>query len=160
MTIKLDVLLVQIIHILILFWIFKKLIWNALTQALLERKSKIQKLDHAEEEYAKIVAEAKFKSEETIKEWLHRKEEIIHEATLVAQKKADDILANAEKNVERMVSDAQAKAMSLEKELKDGFVQWVKATTKLVVNKLVKEDVAVQNAYIDSLVNEFVWSKN
>lgn len=159
MTIKLDVLLVQIIHILILFWIFKKLIWNTLTNALLERKSKIQKLDNAEAEYAKIVAEAKSKSEETIKEWLLRKEEIINEATLVAQKKAADVLVQANKNAERIINDAQWKAFSLEKELKDGFVEWVKATTKLVVNKLVKEDVAVQNAYIDSLVNEFVWWK-
>ena len=87
MTIKLDVLLVQLIHIVLLFWIFKKLIWNTLTNALLERKSKIEKLDNADAEYAKILAEAKVQSEATIKEGLTRKEEIIAEATLVAKKK-------------------------------------------------------------------------
>lgn len=159
MTIKLDVLLVQLIHIVLLFWIFKKLIWNTLTNALLERKSKIQKLDNADAEYAKVLAEAKLKSEATMKEGLIRKEEIIAEATLVAQKKADDLMIQAEKNAQRIQNDAEVKAFSLEKELKDGFVDGVKATTKLVINKLVKEDVAVQNAYIDGLVNEFVWWK-
>ena len=156
MTIKLDVLLVQLIHIIVLFWIFKKLIWKALTQALLERKLKIQKLDNADAEYAKVLAEAKLTSEATIKDWLLRKEEIIAEATLVAQKKADNLIAQAEKNAQRIQKDAEIKAVSLEKALKDAFVDGVKATSKLVVNKLVKEDVAVQNVYIDSLVNEFV----
>jgi F0F1-type ATP synthase membrane subunit b/b' len=159
MTIKLDVLLVQIIHIAILFWIFRKVIGDSLTTALLERKIQKAKLDNADAEYAKILAEAKLQSESTMKEGLIRKEEIIAEATLVAQKKADDLMIQAEKNAQRIQNDAEVKAFTLEQELKDGFVDGVKATTKLVINKLVKEDVSVQNAYIDSLVNEFVWWK-
>lgn len=159
MTIKLDVLLVQIIHILLLFWIFRKLIWDSLSTALLERRSKVEKLQNADAEYARILAEAQESADAAIKAWVQRKEEIVAEAALLAKKRADEIVALAEKQSERIQSEATQKAANLEKELKDGFVDGVRNTTKLIVTKLVNDDVTLQNTYIDGLVQEFVGRK-
>lgn len=68
MTIKLDVLLVQLIHIALLFWIFKKVIGDSLINALLERKTQIAKLEDADAEYKRILAEAQANADVSIKE--------------------------------------------------------------------------------------------
>jgi F0F1-type ATP synthase membrane subunit b/b' len=90
---------------------------------------------------------------------VQRKEEIVAEAALLAKKRADEIVALAEKQSERIQSEATQKAANLEKELKDGFVDGVRNTTKLIVTKLVNDDVTLQNTYIDGLVQEFVGRK-
>lgn len=130
-----------------------------MSTALLERKNKVEKLENADAEYARVLAEAQANADAAIKAWLARKEEIIAEATLVAKKREEEILALAEKQAMRIQDDAQQKAANLEKELKDGFIDGVRKTTKLVVNKLIKSDADLQNTYIDGLVREFVDSK-
>lgn len=55
----------------------------------------------------------------------------------------------------RFLEDAQQKAGRLEQELKDGFLDGVKHTTQLVVNKLFAKDVNLQDSYVESLVKEF-----
>jgi F0F1-type ATP synthase membrane subunit b/b' len=90
---------------------------------------------------------------------VQRKEEIVAEAALLAKKRADEIVALAEKQAERIQNEAAQKATNLEKELKDGFVDGVRNTTKLIVTKLINDDVALQNTYIDGLVQEFVGRK-
>jgi len=159
MEFNLGIFLAQLVNFTIIFFVFKKLIWDKIFQAIQERRSKIEKLENADEEYAKILAEAHKNADSAIKEWLQRKEEIISEAILVAKKREEDILALAEKQAMRIQDDAQQKAANLEKELKDGFIDGVRKTTKLVVNKLIKSDVDLQNTYIDWLVHEFVDGK-
>jgi F0F1-type ATP synthase membrane subunit b/b' len=159
MTIKLDVLLVQIIHIVLLFWIFRKLIGNSLAHALLERKNKVERLEHADAEYERILVEAQEAADAAIKAGVQRKEEIIAEAINIAKKREDEILLLAEKQAKAIQDAAVQKTLDIEKELKEGFIDGVKRTTKLVVNKLIKDDVALQNSYIDGLVNEFVGEK-
>lgn len=68
MTIKLDVLLVQIIHVLVLFWMFRKIIGDSLTTALIERKQTISKLANADAAYAEKIAQAKEEADAMIKE--------------------------------------------------------------------------------------------
>lgn len=159
MTIKLDVLLVQLFHVVLLFWVFRKLIWNSLSTALLARKAQIAKLDNADAEYKRILAEAQTTAEETVKAWLQKKDAIIAEATLVAKRREEEIVSAAQKQAMMIQDEATQKAANLEKELKDGFVDGVKQTTKLVVNKLINDDAALQNSYIDALVGEFVGKK-
>ena len=155
MTIKLDVLLVQIIHVLVLFWMFRKIIGDSLTTALLERKATISKLANADAAYAEKIAQAKEETDAMIKEWLARKDTLIAEWTQLAQKKYDSIVADGEQKATRFLEDAQQKAGRLEKELQDGFLDGVKHTTQLVVNKLFAKDVSLQESYVETLVKEF-----
>ncbi len=159
MTIKLDVLVIQIIHIVILFWVFKKLIGSSLADALLARRTQVEKLENADLEYQEKLALAQENADQLLQEWIKRKEEIIAEWVLVAQKKSDEIVSNAQKQAERITSDAVDQVKNLEKELKDWFVDGVKHTTKLVVNKLITDKPELNSAYIDGLVQEFTASK-
>jgi len=68
MTIKLDVLIIQLIHVAILFRLFKKIIGDSLTQAIIKRKSLMAKLEDADKTYAEIIAEANEKSDALVQE--------------------------------------------------------------------------------------------
>lgn len=124
-----------------------------------KRLEELKKADNAAYVFDEMVQKAEEEKHKILAEVAHHKESLIQEAVQVAHKKQESILEDAAKKAKIIVDEATQKIDSLEKQLKDGFIEWVKATTKLVVNKLVKEDVAVQNTYIDSLVNEFVGSK-
>lgn len=155
MTIKLDVLLVQILHVIILLWIFRKIIGTSLTEALLDRKKKIHKLQHADEVYQEMITKAQEEANEIVKEGVQRKEALIAEGSQLAQKKYDQILADAEHKAQRMVEEAMLKAESLQRELKDSYVEGVKKTAQLVVNKIFQDDVSLQDTYLQKLVEEF-----
>lgn len=155
MTIKLDVLLIQLINIGILFFVFRKFIGSALTNEIVRRKEALRKLSHAEETYQEMIAKAQEEVNGLIKEGVVRKEALIAEWTLLAQKSHDQIMKDADHKANRIVEAATLKADSLERELKDSYVDGVKKTAQLVVNKLFKNDVSLQDKYMEELVEEF-----
>ncbi len=154
MVIKLDVLLVQLFHIAILFWVFRKLVWDSLTNAILARRVKQEKLDHAEAEAAKYILEAKAQADILVQEWLQHKKSIIDEAAITAEKKADDIIANAHKQAEKIKEAANFESLQMKQELEQNRTDGVKQTALVVVRKLFDKDVSLQQEYLDMLVKE------
>jgi F0F1-type ATP synthase membrane subunit b/b' len=154
MTIKLDVLLVQILHIAILFRVFKKLVGDSLTNALLARRQQAEKLANADAEYAKSIAEAKAKADILVQEGLKHKESIIEEAKMTAQRKADEIVSSAEKQAGSITATATQQAESMKVELQNSWIDGVKQTAEVVVKKLFKKDVTLNKEYLDMLVKE------
>lgn len=154
MTIKLDVLIIQILHIVILFWIFNKLIGTSLIDALLARRQQAEKLANADAEYAKSLAEAKAKADVLVQEGLKHKESIIEEAKLTAQRKADEIVTSAEKQAWSITATATQQAESMKVELQNSWIDGVKQTAEIVVKKLFKKDVSLNKEYLDLLVKE------
>jgi F-type H+-transporting ATPase subunit b len=154
MTIKLDVLLVQLLHIAILFWIFKKYISVPLTELLLERRNNLDKIANADADYAKSLAEAKAKADVIVQEGLKHKQSIIEEATLTAQKKADELLASANKQAGNITESASKQAETMKVELQNSWMDGVKQTAEVVVKRLFNKDVALNKEYLDMLVKE------
>lgn len=154
MTLKLDVLLVQIVHVALLFWVFKKIIGDSLTTAILARQEKQAKLDNAEAEAQKAIAEAKAKADVLVQEWLKHKESLIEEAKLTAQRKADEIVSSAEKQAWAITTTATQQAENMKVELQNSWIDGVKQTAEVVVKKLFKKDITLNKEYMDMLVKE------
>lgn len=155
MTLKLDVLLIQILHIVILFWIFKKIIGDSLANALMERKWLMHKLEHAEEVFKQRIKEAEEEAEKIRQEALANKISIIAEAGIVAAKKQEQILDDASRKAEDLLNDAEKRAKALGDDLEKNFVDGVKKTAITVVKKLINNSKELENAYLESIVKEF-----
>lgn len=155
MNLKLDVLIIQLANIFIVFWLFRKFIGSVLTAEIVRRKEAVKKLEHAEHTYREIVTEAEQKAHALFVAWVEQKELIIAEAKQVAQRRADEIVQAWHKKVEQMLRDATMHTAQLERELKEGFVDGVKTTTQLVVNKLFENDLRLEEKYVERLVAEF-----
>lgn len=67
LTIKVDVLIVQLINLAILFWIFKKLFGDTLVKEIAKRKEMTLKLEQAHKEYDALIAQAHSEKEELLK---------------------------------------------------------------------------------------------
>lgn len=155
MTLKLDVLIVQIIHIAILFWIFKKIIGDSLANALTERKDLMKKLEHAEDVFKQRIKDAEEEAEKIIQEGLNKKVSIIAEAGAVATKRQQEILDEASRKAESVLHDAEKRAQALSDDLEKNFTDGLKKTAVSVVKKLIWGNKELENAYLDSVVKEF-----
>lgn len=155
MTLKLDVLIVQIIHIAILFWIFKKIIGDSLANALTERKDLMKKLEHAEDVFKQRIKDADEEAERIIQESLDKRVSIIAEAGAVANKRQQEILDEASRKAESVLHDAEKRAKALSDDLEKNFADGVKKTAVAVVKKLVHGNKELESAYLDSVVSEF-----
>ncbi len=155
MTLKLDVLIIQIINIGILFWLFKKLIGGFLIQEIKERKDLMKKLEHAEDAFKQRMREAEEEAEKIIQESLDKKTSIIAEAGAIATKRQQEMLDEASRKAQSVLNDAEKRAKAFNDDLEKNFVDGVKKTTMSVVKKLVHGNKELESAYLDSVVNEF-----
>lgn len=156
MNIKLDVLLVQIVHVLILFWVFKKLIWNSLTDALQNRKSLMSKLLDADKVYEQALTDAQQKADEIIQDWMQHRNKLIEEGKLLAEQKAEEVIEKARHDADSLIAKIKADEDQMRRDLEENFAMWVRRTTEVVVKKLLKEDTALKNEYMDQLIKEVI----
>ncbi len=154
LTIKIDVLIVQIINIAILIFLFKKLFGDAIIAEIKTRKELMHKLSNADGEYKAIIEEGNKEKAKLIEEGKTHKSHLMQEATVAAKKTEEALVAKAQEQAQTIVTNAESKLQVMEKNLMNDFESSVKQTAKMVVKKLIKSDKDIQSAYLDTLVKE------
>lgn len=154
MTIKLDVLIVQIINIGILFYIFKKFLGKPLAQEIKRRRNLMDQLHNAQHEYQVMIDQANNEKESIISDALKHKNHLLEQARIAALKIHDDMIIKAEEEGKNLLSHAQVQAKKIEKEVLDHRESNIKHTTQVVVTKLLGNESHLKDAYISQLIKE------
>lgn len=155
MEINRGVLIAQAINFALILGLFTWLVGGRISKAIAARRAELAKADDATKAYETAVAKAEADKKAIIDEAVAHKNKIVEEASLTATQKAEAIVADAEKKAGAIVSKAEEKAQKLEKDLQSNFVQGVKHTAHVVVKKLFKKDVQLQEEYVEALAKEF-----
>ncbi len=154
LSIKLDVLVVQIINVLILFFIFRKLFGKTLVEEIQKRKDLTKKLQTAETEYDALIAKAYQEKEGILSEALSHKQHLIQEALSLAEDVKKQTIAKAETQAQDIIAKAQRETVAAKQELMAQYESGVKKTASLVVEKIFHTNTAVQESYIDMITKE------
>jgi len=159
MDISVSAVLVQVIQFAILFLLFKKFLTKPISSAIEERRWLIKKLENAELAYEEKVEAGDVEFKKMIQQWVEKKEQLIAEAGVLANKRQDEILKEAKMKAKWIVHDAEIRSKDLEDELKNGFESGVKKTSLLVIKKLLNKDNDFKSEYLDSVVKELKFSE-
>ena len=155
LTIKLDVLVVQIINVAILFFLFKKLFWDTLIEEISKRRAMTTKLEQADKEYASLIAEATEKKEQILDEALAHKKKLVTEAQELAKQEQEKILSKAAHEAHTIVEKAQKEAAAQKRDFENSFEQGVKQSAFAMVKKLFASNSKASETYVSGLVDEF-----
>lgn len=158
LTIKLDVLVVQIINVSILFYFFKKLFGDTLIEEIAKRRAMTLKLEQADKEYASLIADAHAQKEQILAEALAHKKWVVAEAEDLAKQKKEEILAKASSEAKFLLDKAAKDAESQKQDMAKGFEQGVKQTALVMVKKLFTNNKQASTTYVTGLVDEFTAS--
>ena len=148
MDISVSAVLVQVIQFVILFLLFKKFLTQPIASAIEERRGLIKKLENAEAAYDEKVEAGNVEFKKMVQQGVEKKEKLIAEAGILANKRQDEILGEAKVKAKGIVHDAEVRSKDLEDDLKNGFESGVKRTSLLVIN--------LKSEYLDSVVKELV----
>ncbi len=154
MDIQWDILVVQILNFLIIFFIFKKFIGDKILTEITEKRELFAKLKNLEQECEWIEKNAKEKAAQIVHEGVEHKNALIHDAKSLAQQQQEAMISEAQRRADSIVEQAQVEADLMKKDLTADFADSVKKTTKLVVDKLVHDNAQLQDQYLDTLVKE------
>lgn len=144
----------QVINFLILFFLFKKFLTKPITNIIHERRELIKKLEWADKAYEEKMEIAKLEARDIVQDGIDRKDKLLAEAGMLADKKKDEMLAEAKVQSDKIVQTAEMKAKTLESELEQSFVDWIKRTSLLVVKKLINKDKDIKKDYLDEAIKE------
>lgn len=133
--------LAQAITFLVLFWIIKRFALDKIVKTLEERRKTIdkgvslgiemeQEKDQLDQQVAKLLQDARTEADGIIAESQKEAGAIVQQAEDVAGKKADDILADAQRRIEDDVEKAK-------KDLKQEMVQLVGQATEVIIREKV-----------------------
>ncbi len=142
---------VQALNLILFFLLFKYLLGDKIIQALQERTTLVKKLQHADQEYQTIVANAQASAHEIIQDAQGTKKLLIDEATQLAQQKADALLDEATNKAKSIISTAQVQTANLESDLKSNYEIMVKTTAWKFVQKIFDHDSDLQKAYLEKV---------
>ncbi len=154
LTIKLDVLLVQVINIIILFYLFKKLFGTTLINEVAKRREQTIKLQQAQQEYDAMLQKAQLEKDEIIAWAMEHKQHILAEWVLIAQKEKDRIISWARGEAENIMEKAKSEIASLSKDLQENWIHWVTTTASALLKKIIKKDVWLQKDYVETLLED------
>ncbi len=146
----------QIINFLILFFLFRKFLTKPITNIIYQRRELIKKLENADKAYEEKLEIAKFEAKDIVQEGMDRKEKILLEAGLLADKKKEEIMSDAKVQSDKIIQTAEMKSKMLEAELEKSFIDWVKKTSLLVVKKLINKDKEIKKDYLDEAIKEVI----
>jgi vacuolar-type H+-ATPase subunit H len=107
----------------------------------------LAKLKKADDEYKRMIEFARKESDLIISKAEKKKEDLIHEAHLIAEEDKKRIIKEGQRKVELMKVDAMRENEKLEKQLKEEWIESVKDTSKMVVKRLLKQDKELANEY-------------
>ena len=154
MDIHVDLVIAWIINFLVLVFLFRKLLGDKIVQQVEERKAMLAKLKKADDEYKKMIEFARKESDLIISKAEKKKNDLIHEAHLIAQEEKSKIIKEGQYKVELMKADARRENEKLEKQLKEEWVDSVKQTSKKVVKRLLKHEKELADDYFWVLVED------
>ena len=147
MDIHIDLVIAWIINFLILVFLFRKLLWDKIVQQVEERKTMLAKLKKADDEYKRMIEFARKESDLIISKAEKKKNELIHEAHLVAEEDKKKIIEEGKYKVKIMKADAERENEKLEKQLKEERIDSVKQTSKKVIKRLLKHNKELSDDY-------------
>jgi vacuolar-type H+-ATPase subunit H len=101
----------------------------------------------ADDEYKRMIEFARKESDLIISKAEKKKNELIHEAHLVAEEDKKKIIEEGKYKVKIMKADAERENEKLEKQLKEERIDSVKQTSKKVVKRLLKHNKELSDDY-------------
>ncbi len=143
-----------IINFLVLVFLFRKLLGDKIVQEVEKRRTMLEKLKKADDEYKKMIEFARKESDLILEKAEKTKKDMIHEAHLVAEEEKSRIIKEAHHKADLIVSEAKQDTDKLERELKESWVASVKETSKKVVKRLLKHDKVLEDEYFGVLVED------
>lgn len=143
-----------IINFLVLVFLFRKLLGDKIVQEVEKRRTMLEKLKKADDEYKKMIEFARKESDLILEKAEKTKKDMIHEAHLVAEEEKSRIIKEAHHKADLIVSEAKQDTDKLERELKESRVASVKETSKKVVKRLLKHDKVLEDEYFGVLVED------
>jgi len=146
--------LIQIVNLVVFFLVFKYFLGDKITKSLKEREHLINKLKNAEHEYNKIIDDAKIKWDSMIVDALEKQKILVKEQELISNKHKKEVIDTANKKAEDILNNAESQAHKIKKELEDNREDSVKKASKIVVRKMIGSDDLIKDAYLSSLVKE------
>lgn len=100
------VIVAQLINFWIVFFIFKKFLWNKIVQAIEERKETLKNIENSEKKAQEAIATAELKAEEIIHDAKMRSDELKKEAEVLARRTKEKIIADAEREGKSLLDSA------------------------------------------------------
>ncbi|RAL55612.1 hypothetical protein BSK20_04625 [SR1 bacterium human oral taxon HOT-345] len=149
-----DLVIAGIVNFLVLVFLFRKLLGDKIVQEVEKRRTMLEKLKKADDEYKKMIEFARKESDLILEKAEKTKKDMIHEAHLVAEEEKSRILKQAHHKADLIVSEAKQDTDKLERELKESWVASVKETSKKVVKRLLKHDKVLEDEYFGVLVED------
>lgn len=143
-----------IINFLVLVFLFRKLLGDKIVQEVEKRRTMLEKLKKADDEYKKMIEFARKESDLILEKAEKTKKDMIHEAHLVAEEEKSRIIKEAHHKADLIVNEAKQDTDKLERELKESWVASVKETSKKVVKRLLKHDKVLEDEYFGVLVED------
>ena len=147
-------LVIQLGQIILFFGLFIKFFWAKVSAMLDERRAKEEKFRLADEEYARLVAEANTKAEVIVAQAMTHKQHLLNQAQQAADAQGASILSETATKAQRMLEDAKNQAKTLHDDLYSGFQSAVSSLTKTVVQKIMSTDKTLWDEYVAGLVKE------
>lgn len=154
MDIDIGSLVAQILNFLILFFLFRAFLTKPIIKVIEDRRSLITKLENADNAYEEKIQLAKIQAREIIQEGIEKKDEMVAEAGILANKRKEEIIETAHKDAKNVLNEATEKTAFLEKELEENFVESVKRTAVLVLKKLIHKDPKIKEEYMQEVIKE------
>ena len=154
MDIHWDLVIAGIINFLVLVFLFRKLLGDKIVQEVEKRRTMLEKLKKADDEYKKMIEFARKESDLILEKAEKTKKDMIHEAHLVAEEEKSRIIKEAHHKADLIVNEAKQDTDKLERELKENWVASVKETSKKVVKRLLKHDKVLEDEYFGVLVQD------
>ena len=145
---------IQIINLVIFFWLFRHFVGAKIAAALEERRALHQKLHNADAEYHNIITAAQAQKTLLIQEGIEHKQSLITEGQALAQKQSDSLISTATTQAQDIITNATHQSELMQSELQTHRAQSVKQTAGVIVHKLIGKDMALQSEYLDALVSE------
>ena len=143
-----------IINFLVLVFLFRKLLGDKIVQEVEKRRTMLEKLKKADDEYKKMIEFARKESDLILEKAEKTKKDMIHEAHLVAEEEKSKIIKEAYHKADLIVNGAKQDTDKLERELKESWVASVEETSKKVVKRLLKHDKVLADEYFGVLVED------
>lgn len=145
---------IQILNLIIFFLLFKFLLGDKVAKELEERELLLKKIKNAESEYNDIIQQAEVQKDGILADALEKQKSILKEWELLNKKLNQEILDDSQRKADEIIKHAATETKRVQDELTKNWESAVKSTTKLVVQKLLKEKKDLQDDYLTTLIDD------
>ena len=120
-----------------------------------KRIAQQKRLENADAEYEKLIADAKKRKENLMAEALAHKNQLVEEWKALAKQEQDKIFEKTEREAQLILEKAAQEANLKSRDLDAHFEEGVRTASLAVVNKLFADNKDITSSYLDGLVDEF-----